>query len=468
MSTEVIMPTLGLTMEEGTIVKWLKREGETVNKDEPLFEVETDKAVNEVPAPTSGVLQRIIAAEGTTVPVRQAIAVIAEPGEPGPAPAPAAGPVEAAPSPAPARPEPGPAAAPPQLAQRGPTAGPRRVSPRARRLARELGVEVGGLVGSGPEGRVVERDVRAAAQARPAAAPAGRVLASPLARKLAAEHQIDLAGLVGSGPGGRIVEKDVLAAVEASRAAAAPAPSPAAPTPTPAEPRPAAAGPVPLGRLRRITAERMAASSKVVARVTLFMTVDMAEAVRFRTQLAPEFERRYGARLGYDTMIAKACGLALRDHPELNAQWADGAVQPLEEVNVGVAVALDEGLLVVVLRNADARPLHQLQSDLNGLVERARAGRLSPDDISGSTFTITNLGAYGVEGFTPIVNLPEAAILGVGKIARQPAVVDDQLAIREQMTLSLAFDHRVTDGAPAGRLLQRVKEVLEAPYVLLT
>jgi pyruvate dehydrogenase E2 component (dihydrolipoamide acetyltransferase) len=303
-----------------------------------------------------------------------------------------------------------------------------------------------------------------------------------LARKLAAEHGLDLAGLRGSGPGGRIVEKDVLAAVAggpgtpggpASEAAAPAAPAPAAgPAPAgPAPPAPASAAAgetVALSRLRRITAERLAASAQAVARVTLFMTVDMAEAVRFRGQLGPEFERRYGARLSYDTMIAKACGLALREHPELNAQWADGAVRPLAEVNVGVAVALDEGLLVVVLRQVDVRPLYELQADLTALVERARTGRLNPDDISGSTFTLTNLGGYGVEGFTPIVNLPEAAILGVGTIARQPAVVGDQLTIREQMTLSLAFDHRVADGAPAARLLQRVKQILEAPYILLT
>jgi pyruvate dehydrogenase E2 component (dihydrolipoamide acetyltransferase) len=409
------------------------------------------------------------------VPVRRPIALIAEPGVAPSAAGPSGAPVAAV------EPAGRPAAAPTAAASAqpaaaaGPPGGRQTVSPRARRIARELGVALAELVGSGPAGRIVERDVRAAAQAAPAAvpAPAGRILASPLARKLAAEHGLDLAGLRGSGPGGRIVVKDVLAAVASGPAPAAPAPAAAPMAPSPAPPAPsAAAAPtgetVALGRLRRITAERMAASAQAVARVTLFMTVDMAEAVRFRAQLGPEFERRYGARLSYDAMIAKACGLALREHPELNAQWADGAIRPLAEVNVGVAVALDEGLLVVVLRQADARPLHQLQTDLNGLVERARAGRLSPDDISGSSFTLTNLGGYGVEGFTPIVNLPEAAILGVGTIARQPAVVADQLAIREQMTLSLAFDHRVADGAPAARLLQRVKQILEAPYILLT
>jgi pyruvate dehydrogenase E2 component (dihydrolipoamide acetyltransferase) len=484
MSTEVTMPTLGLTMEEGTVTEWLKQEGDSVAKDEPLFVVETDKASMEVPSPTGGVLQKIIAEVGATVPVRQAVAVIGETagdggrkaeGGGGPAEAPAAAQAQATEAPQPMQPavaepaaaEPAVASAPTQVpappAPRPPPSAPAsgerlRVSPRARRVAGELQVDVRDLRGSGPEGRIIERDIRAAAEAGQAV-PAERVVASPLARKLAAEHGIELTGLQGSGPAGRIVEKDVMAAVEA-----APAEAPAAAARAAAAP----AAPVQLGRLRRLTAERMAASAQAVARVTLFMTIDMSEAVRFRTQLAPEFERRYGARLGYDAMIAKAVGLALRDHPELNAQWAEGAVRPMSEVNVGTAVALDEGLLVVVVRQADARPLHQVQSELIELVEKARANRLSPDDMSGSTFTITNLGNYGVEAFTPIVNLPEAAILGVGRIAREPAVVDDELAIREQMALSLAFDHRVADGAPAARFLQRVKDILEAPYILLT
>jgi pyruvate dehydrogenase E2 component (dihydrolipoamide acetyltransferase) len=487
MSTEVTMPTLGLTMEEGTVTEWLKQEGDSVAKDEPLFVVETDKASMEVPSPTGGVLQKIIAEVGATVPVRQAVAVIGETAgdggrraEGGERTAEAEAPAEtevtqavqpmqpaaaqpaavSAPTQSPSALRPPPSAQAPPSAVRPPpsAAGERvRVSPRARRVAGELQVDLHNLRGSGPEGRIIERDIRAAAEAGQAE-PAERVVASPLARKLAAEHGIELTSLQGSGPAGRIVEKDVMAAVEAAPAEA-PAAAPRPPAPAP---------PIQLGRLRRLTAERMAASAQAVARVTLFMTIDMSEAVRFRTQLAPEFERRYGARLGYDAMIAKAVGLALRDHPELNAQWADGAVRPMPEVNVGTAVALDEGLLVVVVRQADVRPLHQVQSELIELVEKARANRLSPDDMSGSTFTITNLGNYGVEAFTPIVNLPEAAILGVGRIAREPAVVDDELAIREQMALSLAFDHRVADGAPAARFLQRVKDILEAPYILLT
>jgi len=364
-----------------------------------------------------------------------------------------------------------------------PAAGDRKaVSPRARMVAKELGVDPVAIAGTGPGGRVVERDVRAAAtslEAAPAAAPAGppeRVIASPLARKLAAEHGVDLAQVKGTGPGGRITERDVTAVVDARRAPAAATPAPAAPAEAPAT-VPAAAAATgafePLNRVRRITAERMAASARSVARVTLLMEVDMTEAVRFRTQLAPEFEKRSGARLAYDAMIAKACAIALSEHPHVNAQWQEATethpagLQLQPNVNVGIAAASEQGLLVVVVRDADSKPLSQVNSDLIGMVAKSRAGGLGPDELSGSTFTITNLGGHGVEAFTPIVNPPETAILGVGRIAKRPAVVEGQIVPRDIMYLSLAFDHRVVDGAPAAQFLQRVKECLEAPYILL-
>ncbi|MBA2450884.1 MAG: 2-oxo acid dehydrogenase subunit E2, partial [Chloroflexi bacterium] len=348
-----------------------------------------------------------------------------------------------------------------------------RVSPRARMVARELGVDPAGLQGSGPAGRILERDVRAAtgaASPRAVAAPE-RIVASPLARKLATEHGVDLAQLTGTGPNGRITEKDVTAQVQSRAAAPAPA---AASAPTDAAQTAAVPGTVePLSRVRQITAERMALSARSVARVTLLMEVDMTEAVRFRGQLGPEFERRHGARLAYDAMITKAAAIALTEYPHVNAQWREGAEgQPpglrlQSEINVGVAVAAEQGLLVAVVRDAGTKPLHQVNADLAQMVERSRQNRLAPDEMSGGTFTITNLGGYGVEAFTPIVNPPEAAILGVGRIAQKPAVVDGQLAVRELMMLSLAFDHRVVDGAPAAQFLQRIKQVLEAPYILL-
>jgi len=470
---------LGLTMEEGTITEWLKQPGDAVAKEEPLFVVETDKSAVEVGAPASGVLSQIIVQVGQTVPVSAPIAVIAQPGEAvearaSPAPAP---PAAAAPAPAGAPSAPEPSASPAPAAAAPRAAGERQaVSPRARMVARELGIDVTSVTGTGPGGRVVERDVRAAAAAAPlapaVAVPPERIVASPLARKLAEEHGVDLAQVSGSGPGGRITERDVTAFVDA-RAAAPAAPAPAEVSATLPAVAAATGAFEPLNRVRRITADRMAASARSVARVTLLMEVDMTEAVRFRTQLAPEFEKRYGARLAYDAMIAKACAIGLAEHPHVNAQWQDADIgQPAglrlqPNVNVGIAVAAEAGLLVVVVRDADQKPLAQVNSDLMGMVAKSKQGGLGPDELSGSTFTITNLGGYGVEAFTPIVNPPESAILGIGRIAKRPAVVDGQIVPRDLMYLSLAFDHRVVDGAPAAQFLRRVKECLEAPYVLL-
>jgi pyruvate dehydrogenase E2 component (dihydrolipoamide acetyltransferase) len=474
MPHQVTMPILGLTMEEGTITEWLKREGDTVAKEEPLFVVETDKSAVEVPAPADGVLSQIIVQVGQTVPVRAPIAVIAQPGEAveaAPSAPAASAPAASAPSSATSAPAPSAASAPALRA-----AGERvAVSPRARMVARELAIDIQAVTGTGPDGRIVERDVRAAAAVAPlapeVAAPPERIIASPLARKLAAEHEVDLAQITGTGPGGRITEKDVTAFVDARSAAPA---TPAAPAPATLPAVAAATGAFePLNRVRRITADRMAASARSVARVTILMEVDMTEAVRFRTQLAGEFEKRYGARLAYDAMIAKACAIGLAEHPHVNAQWQDADIgqQPglrlQPNVNVGIAVASEAGLLVVVVRDADKKPLSQVNTDLMGMVARSKQGGLGPDELSGSTFTITNLGGYGVEAFTPIVNPPESAILGIGRIAKRPAVVDGQIVPRDLMYVSLAFDHRVVDGAPAAQFLQRVKECLEAPYVLL-
>ncbi len=498
MPHQVIMPTLGLTMEEGTITEWLKQEGDTVTKEEPLFIVETDKSAVEVGAPTSGVLRQILVPVGKTVGVSVPIAVIAQPGEtdagPSVAPtgaqasgagaaamaaAPAQSAASSAPSAAPARPTDGVGAG-----TAGAAGGRLKVSPRAKMVARELGVDLGAIAGSGPEGRIVERDVRAAAAAGAVTAepeatvPAApeRIVASPLARKLAAQHGGDRALLTGSGPNGRITEKDVTAYVQ-SRQAAPAAPAAAAPAAQGPSTLPAVAAATgafePLNRVRRITADRMALSARSVARVTLLMEVDMTEAARFRAQLAPEFERRYGSRLAYDAMIAKASAIALAEHPHVNARWDEAGengqpglrLQP--NVNVGIAVAGEQGLLVVVVRDADTKPLHQVNADLMGMVQQSRSGGLGPDALTGGTFTLTNLGGYGVEAFTPIVNPPETAILGIGRIAKRPAVVDGQIVARDLMYLSLAFDHRVVDGAPAAQFLQRIKECLESPYVLL-
>jgi pyruvate dehydrogenase E2 component (dihydrolipoamide acetyltransferase) len=444
----VTMPMLGLTMEEGTVAEWLKEEGEAVRKDEPLLTVEMDKGTVEVPAPTAGVLRRILVQPGTTVAVKTPIAEIeTEVGAAAPAPATPAGGRGDLPS---RTPEPrlasvsavsiAPPTVPVARAAEDGVSQRTFVSPRARMRARELGIDVVNLRGSGPHGRIVEADVLAARDV----STEQRVLATPLARRLAHEHGVDIGAVVGSGPGGRITQDDVLRAAQPSDVQQ-------------------------LSRIRRITAERMAASAQATARVTLFLEADFTEAARFRQQLQPEFARLGVPKLPWDALLAKAVGLALVEHPAVHGQWVEGSgIRGSSSVNVGVAVALEpEGLVVPVLRDAHARSLRELAADLLHLVDKARAGHLGVAEMHGGTFTITNLGAYRVDGFTPIINPPETAILGVGRIADKAVVVDGSIEPRTMCTLSLSFDHRVVDGAPAAAFLARLAELLERPYALL-
>jgi pyruvate dehydrogenase E2 component (dihydrolipoamide acetyltransferase) len=410
------MPVLSTTMEEGTVAEWLKGVGDSVARDEPLLMVEMDKGTLEVPSPASGVLRRIVVKPGVTVPVRTLIAEIVAPDE---------------------------------VFVEAPVAQRVFASPRARMRARALAVDLGVLRGSGPNGRIVEADVLAYGRA----SEAPRVASTPVARRLAEEHGVELADLRGTGPGGRVTQEDVLRASQTRQAAQS-------------EPE---AGVMPLSRLRRITAERMAASAQTTARVSLFLEADFSEAVRFRQQLEPEFARLGVARLPWDAIIARAAALALAEHRLILAQWVDGAgLRAQDDVNVGVAVTLEpEGLVVPVVRHADRRSLRELAVELLELVAKARAGRLSPAEMQAGAFSITNLGAYRVDGFTPILNPPETAILGVGRIADKAVVVDGAVEARTMCTLSLSFDHRVVDGAPAATFLARIAELLERPYTLL-
>lgn len=380
------MPVLSTTMEEGTVAEWLKREGEPVARDEPLLMVEMDKGTLEVPSPASGVLRRIVVQPGTTVAVRTLIAEIGDANE---------------------------------------------------------------VLVSPPSAHVEVHDARE------------RMFITPRARKRARDLGIELGSLRGSGPHGRIVEADVVAAVEQGAAVAQ--------VPPVQQQREVPADVQPLSRIRRITAERMAASAQATARVSLFLEADFSETTRFRQQLEPEFARMGVARLPWDAIVARAAALALAEHRHMLAQWVDGqGLRAVDDVNVGVAVTLEpDGLVVPVLRNADRRSLRELAADLLELVDKARAGRLGPAEMQGGGFSITNLGGYRIDGFTPILNPPESAILGVGRIAERVVVVDGAIAVRTMCTLSLSFDHRVVDGAPAAAFLARVAELLERPYALL-
>jgi pyruvate dehydrogenase E2 component (dihydrolipoamide acetyltransferase) len=446
MATEVVLPKLGLTQDEGTIVRWIKSEGSPVTKGEPLFEVLTDKATIEVEAPASGVLLRILVPEGATAAVATPIAVIGQPGERisgGPAQAGALSPISAAAS-----------------AGRTPAA------------------QASEAITAAMSGALAPHD--------------GRLRVSPRARALAASHGVDLRALRGTGPDGRIIERDVQRAIDVHRAVEAAAGTAALAARAPAPVPPAAAGPsagvgapaaaaapgtgavrpTVSARLRSIIARRMTESLQGTAQLTLTTEADMAEAARMRDEVGAELERRGGARPAYTDLVVRAAALALRDHPRLNARWAGDGAQLLPDIHIGVAVALDEGLVVPVIRHADRSTLGQISAALRDLSERARTLKLKPEEMEGGTFTVTNLGMYEIDAFTPILNPPEAAILGVGRVHRRPAAAgeaagDHRIEVRPVMTLSLTFDHRVADGAPAAQFLQRVKHVLEHPYLLL-
>lgn len=423
MATDVVLPRLGLTQDEGTIVRWLKAEGARVTKGEPLFEVMTDKATLEIESPATGVLLRILVAEGGTVAVATPIAVIGEPGEAAPAPPPAQG-------------------APAVAARGAPVAGT-------------------------TDGETAPKGAAAGA----GTGDPGRVKISPRARMLAEMHGLDIRALVGTGPGGRIIERDVQTAVAAHGAVPSAAPavtSPSAPARAAAPPTPAAPPSAPAAaRMRAIIAERMMESLHATAQLTLTTEADLEEAVRLRGEVGPELERREGVRVTYTDLIVRAAAVALGEHPGVNARWEGGGVRRLKEIHIGVAVALDEGLVVPVVRHAERATLGQISAAIRDLSERARTNRLRLEEMQGSTFTVTNLGMYDVDGFTPVLNLPDAAILGVGRLHRKPVAVGDRVEIRSTMVLSLTFDHRVVDGAPAAQFLQRIKYILEHPYLLL-
>jgi len=470
--TEIILPVLGETMNEGALVEWLKQEGEPVQRGEVLFTVESDKATLEVEAPASGFLREIRVPAGQTVPVLAVVGLITstadEPigesatqrlsesanqriGEPGVGPS--APPLPLSPSP------------PPPLSPAPPPPGRLFASPRARKLARELGVDLALLTGSGPEGRIVERDVAAYLEAQPRW--------TPVARRLAEQAGLDLARVAPISPGGRITKEDVERAI-ASASSAPPLPlSPAPPLPLSPAPLPETAE-FPLTGVRAVIARRMAESHRTTAPVTLTTEADATGLVHVRERLKESLAEALGFNLGYNDLLIKLAARALKEFPYMNArlegspeEGAGAVIRHLAQVNVALAVDTERGLLVPVVREADRKGLVEIARELRGLVERARAAHALPDELAGSTFTITNLGVYEVDAFTPIINLPETAILGVGRIKARPAVVDGALCVRQTMWLSLTFDHRLVDGAPAARFLQRIKQLVEEPYLML-
>ena len=457
MASEIVLPQWGMEMQDGTIVRWLKQEGDTVAEGEPIVEVETAKLQTELESTASGVLSRIVAQEGEIVPIRGVLCVIAEPGE------------ELAPSASPAAQVSAPSAPATQAAPVANSAGAPgvQVVPAARRLARERGVDLAQVRGSGPNGRILLADVEAALQApAPSVSPEpvegrDRVPVVPAARRLARENDIDLATIAGSGPQGRILIEDVESAIAARSA------------PTLAVSEPSADGVVPLTGIRGAVATRMLQSIQTTAQVTLTTEAIVTEAMQLRRGLSRHHADDAGGNIGPLPVVVKATAEALRRHPRMNAIETTGAdgtsqVQMLSEINIGLAVALEEGLVTPVIRGADSKSLAQLAAENRDLAARTREGRTRPEEISGGTFTITNLGANDIDGFTPIINPPQVGILGVGRVVEKPVIINGEIARGETMYLSLTFDHRVIDGAPAAEFLQTVKRLLEDPWWMVS
>ena len=462
MAFEVVLPRLGWNMEVGSLASWRKQDGDLVEAGEILLEVEGDKAVQEIEALESGIL-RIppeSPAVGQPVPVGTLLAYLVRPGEA----LPFTRDKSAVVTPEPMMPVPAPAGD--EAAASDEAAGssaamptpPRRhtpsISPRAARVARELGVDwtMAGkytLKGSGRTGRIVERDIRRMA----AAASPVEVQASPVARRAAQALGVDLAQLASQQPGRRIDRASVEAAAQKAALGA--------------EQR------LPLSPVRRVTAERMAASAHTTAPVTLTTEADATELVRLRQQLkedAFQGDSHFALTPSYTDLLVKLAAQALREHPQLNARFEGESIVQPAAVHIGVAVDTERGLLAPVLRDAHAKSLRQITEETAALIEQARDGHARPDDLRGGTFTITNLGMYEIDAFTPIINLPECAVLGVGRIIAKQVVVDadaERVAVRQMMFLSLTFDHRLVDGAPAARFLQRVKQYVEKPYLWL-
>lgn len=448
MTEEFFIPQLGQTVEEVTLVHWLVEDGAKVRQGQDILEVETDKAVFPVEAPANGYLHIGPYQEGEVVPVLTVVAIIGKSEDKFEvAEAKQAGGEAASP-----RAE---LAAPVEIRSSAVReAGRIFASPRARKLATEKSVDLAYVTPTGGRGvRVAERDVLAYLSQLPKA--------TPVAEKMAAEAGLDLRQVAGTGPGGKITREDVARAMVKPAAPSAPA------TPAPL-PEVEVLERVPLKGVRGIIAERMAASVHTTARVTLMMEVDATEFVEMRERLKVRVTEEWGFAPGYNDLLAKIVASALRKFPYMNARLTEEAIEYLAPIHMGMAVDTDRGLLVPVIRGADKKSLRQFGKEFRELAERVRIGRALPDDLTGGTFTITNLGMYEVDAFTPVINLPEAAILGVGRIAPKPVVRDAEVVVRHMWTLCLVFDHRLVDGAPAARFLQYIKDLIEEPYLWLT
>jgi len=402
MALVVTMPKLGLTMTSGSVAKWYKKEGDKVEKGEVILEVSTEKIAYKVEAAESGVIRKILVQPGVKVPIGTPLAIIAAPDE------------------------------------------------DINELLEEVAVPA--------EGKEEVKEVKPAVEASKSAAEEVFIRATPVAKKIAKEHGIDLTLVTGTGPKGRIVEQDVLNFIERQKTAV-PAPSPAVKA---AEPKR-----IPLSDVRQVIAERMSASWQNAPMVTLNADVDCSSFKNMRESLRTLFKEK-GLNLSYNYILMKMCALALKEHPMLNSYLDGDEVVLIDEINIDLAVAIKDALILPVIKDVGDKDMFQIALEGGALIEKARKGELSIDDVTGGTFTITNLGMFGIKDFTPIINPPQCAILGVGEMKDKPCVCGEEIVIKPVMTLSLTFDHRIVDGAQAALFLRQLKEMIENPFILLT
>jgi len=437
MATKVIMPKLSPTMEEGQISRWLKKEGDKVSMGEPLAEIDTDKATMEMQALADGVLRKILVNEGQSAPLGQTIAVIGEPNED------IASLVSEAPA-APAKEEP----KKQEQVQEQPAAPPQ---PQAKAAAASAQPQ--------PSSQVDGRHPQAAT------ADSGRMIVSPLAARMAAEAGIDLRSLQGSGPGGRIIKKDIEAAISQPKAAPAPQAFPRAVEPG-RFPQAAASGyrDEPASEIRKVIAKRLVTSLGPVPHFFLTTEIEMDRAAEMRkgiNALDPDL------KISVNDIIIKVTAAALMQHPEVNASFQEKFIRYYEHADVGVAVAIEDGLITPVVRSADQKSLSEIASEVRELAERARSRKLKPEEYTGASFSISNLGMFGIDEFTAVINPPEGAILAVGAMSPKPVVRDNEIVIRQMMRVTMSCDHRVIDGATGARFLQTFRKILENPLYLV-
>ena len=384
--TDVVMPRYSLTMQKGSVVKWLKKEGEAVERGTPIVEIEADKVTTEIESPISGFLLKICAQENTEVPVGEPLAYIGKPGE----------------------------LIPKKTEVVVPIQEERQISPLSEAIEE-------------PEEET------------------GRVRASPVARKLAKQHGVDLTQIVGTGPGGRVTSEDVLKFVELSKELRAVKET------------------LPIKGMQKTISEKMSLSVKTAAHCSMTMEVDASPMINLRRRINSKLKVEGG--VSYTDILVKALATALKEHPILNSSLEDGQLKIFEDINIGVAVEFEtkgaSGLFVPVIRKADRKTLLEIAYESMRLIEQVRTGKASHEDLTGGTFTVTNLGMYGIDTFVPIINPPESAILGVGTIAEKPVVIDGKVEVKPLVQLTLSFDHRVVNGAPAARFMQRLKQILE-------